>query len=766
MKTVIKQQRKNKKSKGIITTIPVITELNKTKDKLQKSQELINSVFHTTDIGIAIFDEKGKYLKTNDGYDKLLGYGPGELEGKPFTITAPPGHKKDSHDRLIQLLSGDNGSGERLFIRKNGELIYVFRTARLLHNPDGSKYLLVTVRDITETKKYRNLLQDTERIAGVAGWELDLPSGKITRTDELYNILEISQNKLDKLTPEKRMETLYDAESLPMIRKAYHEAIQKGKPFDLELGIITGTGKRKWVRVTCSTERIKSKTIKLNGTLQDITRQKETALELERLSLVASKTNNAVFIMDKIGKTVWVNKSVERMTGYSESELIGKTPGELLQGKDTDAGVIDRMSKKLEKHLPVSGIIKNYRKDGSVFWVNLDIAPVFKNNRIENFIAIGIDITELIHAREAEKDKVVLEQQQKLFNSIAKNFPDGIIGVLDKNLQYVFVGGSEIKKLGLTPETFIGARIFDHLSDKSNSTSEPYLKRAVAGEPVVFETEMLGQIYSVNAVPLPGDDGMRNEVLIVLYNVTEQKRSEENVKKALIQQMELNELKSKFVAIASHEFRTPLSTILSSTFLISKYIQSQDTAKSEKHIERIEMAVHTLTDILNDFLSLGRIEDGKVENNIVEFDVTDFCDSLKEELQPNLKKGQSIIYRHTGEKDSFLLDRRHLRNVLVNLLSNASKYSGEGAIIWLNSVIKNGQLEFSIRDEGIGIPASDQPRLFQTFFRANNAIHIQGTGMGLHIVKRFLDIMGGTIHFTSEENKGSTFVIQFPSRRY
>jgi len=151
---------------------------------------------------------------------------------------------------------------------------------------------------------------------------------------------------------------------------------------------------------------------------------------------------------------------------------------------------------------------------------------------------------------------------------------------------------------------------------------------------------------------------------------------------------------------------------------------------------------------------------------LVEFDVTDFCDSLKEELQLNLKKGQSIIYRHTGEKDSFLLDRQHLRNVLVNLLSNASKYSGEGAIIWLNSVIKNGQLEFSIRDEGIGIPASDQSRLFQTFFRANNAIHIQGTGMGLHIVKRFLDIMGGTIHFTSEENKGSTFVIQFPSRRY
>jgi len=278
----------------------------------------------------------------------------------------------------------------------------------------------------------------------------------------------------------------------------------------------------------------------------------------------------------------------------------------------------------------------------------------------------------------------------------------------------------------------------------------------------MFEAEMKGQIYSISAVPLPGSDLKEKQILVVLYNITQRKKAEEHIREALAQQMELNEMKSKFVSIASHEFRTPLSTILSSTFLISKYSQARDLEKAQKHIDRIEAAVRTLTDILNDFLSLGRIEDGKLENRVSEFNVVEFCDTLTDEVQPSLKKEQAIIYHHEGVNPVFSLDRQHLRNVLVNLLSNASKYSSEGKTIWLTSAFANGQMQFTIKDEGIGIPVSDQPRLFQSFFRANNAVDIQGTGMGLHIVKRFLDIMGGSIQFTSEENKGSTFIIHFP----
>ncbi len=737
--------------------------MKKARNELLKSQELIHSVFNTTDIGIAVIDETGRYIKTNDGYNKMLGYESGELDGRLYTCTVPPGQKKEVHDKFNNLFVNGKGEEESQVLKKNGETIFVYWTAKLIYSSEAGKFLMVTIRDITESRKYRNLFLNTERIARIAGWEYDVLSKQITRTDEMYDILGITSSVLNRLTVEKKMENIYDPVSRPLIRKAWNEALRQGKPFDLQLAMNKGKNGKKWIRVTGTPEFMHSKICKIVGTLHDISNQKETELELERLSLVASKTNNAVFISDGLGKTIWINESVEKITGYSGAELMGKKPGDILQGPGTDPVVVTRMSKRLKKHLPVSEVIKNYKKDGTDFWMNMDIAPVFKNNKLENFIGVGIDVTELIHAREAEKIKDALEHRQKLFNSIARNFPDGIIGVLDKRLHYVFVGGAEIKKLGQTPEKFIGQNIFDHLSQSSNSEAVPFLKKALDGESVMFEAEMNGQIYSISAVPLPGSDKKETQLLVVLYNITQRKKAEEHVREALAQQMELNELKSKFVSIASHEFRTPLSTILSSTFLISKYSQSQDQEKAQKHIDRIETSVRTLTDILNDFLSLGRIEDGKVENMVSEFNVVEFCDTLTDEVQPTLKKGQSIIYHHEGMNHVFSLDRQHLRNVLVNLLSNASKYSPEGKTIWLTSAYANRQMQFFIKDEGIGIPVSDQPRLFQTFFRANNAVNIQGTGMGLHIVKRFLDIMGGRIQFTSEENKGSTFSIQFPS---
>ena len=730
-------------------------------DELLKSGKLIESLFHTTDVGIAIFDEKGNHLKTNTGYTRILGYRDGELDGKPFTKASRLGGKK-AKELLNKLLKGEDGFAERQAIKNNGEIIWVNRTAKVLTNKDGTKNLIVTIRDITDEKKYKNLLQNTERVAGIAGWEQDLVSGRVTRTDELYRIFEIDQRELDKLSLEKKLNTLYSSNSRPLFRKAYKEAVEKGKPFDLEFSITTGTGRQKRIRVTCTPEREKNKTLKLTGTVHDITRQKETELQLERLSLVASKTNNAVFITDAKGKTIWTNESVERMTGYNLSELIGKTPGSVLQGPDTDKKIIDKISRQLKKRLSFSEIIKNYRKDGSAFWTNVNIAPVFKNGKLENFIGIGVEVTELIHAREIEKKKDLLEKQQILFSSIAKNFPDGIIGVLDNQLHYVFAGGAELEKFGLNSRKLIGEKIFDRLSNESNDIAAPFLERALLGEPVTFEAKMLGQIYSVSAVPLPETRDKNKQILIVMYNITQRIKAEEEVIEALNQQKELNELKSKFVSIASHEFRTPLSAILSSTFLISKYSKTRDDEKTQKHVKRIEMAIHALTDILNDFLSLGRIEEGKLVNNVTPFDIVEFCDMLTDEIQPTLKRGQTIVYHHTGKSSLFSLDRQHLRNIMVNLISNASKYSAEGQTIWLNSALNERYMEFSVKDLGIGIPVTDQPRLFQTFFRAHNAAHIQGTGMGLHIVKRFLDLMGGSIQFISEENKGSEFMVRFP----
>ncbi len=244
--------------------------------------------------------------------------------------------------------------------------------------------------------------------------------------------------------------------------------------------------------------------------------------------------------------------------------------------------------------------------------------------------------------------------------------------------------------------------------------------------------------------------------------VAERKKAEEEVLKALARERELNDMKSKFVSIASHEFRTPLSTILSSISLIEQYKKIGDVNKIEKHINRARASANHMTSILNDFLSVGRLEEGKVEIIREQVNVRELFADIAEEIKLLLKPGQHIEMDCHGPVSTIYTDSRMLRNCLFNLLSNASKYSDADKAIYLICESTKQDFRVKIQDEGIGIPEEDQRHLFDRFFRASNAINIQGTGLGLNIVKRYLDLLNGSISFTSEYGKGSTFVIQLP----
>ncbi|QNF33629.1 hybrid sensor histidine kinase/response regulator [Adhaeribacter swui] len=237
--------------------------------------------------------------------------------------------------------------------------------------------------------------------------------------------------------------------------------------------------------------------------------------------------------------------------------------------------------------------------------------------------------------------------------------------------------------------------------------------------------------------------------------------AQQEIKKALQKEKELNELKSRFVTIASHEFRTPLSTVLSSASLIGKYKLTEDDEKRQKHVNRIKSAVSNLTGILNDFLSLSRIEEGKIYNVPTSFALEPFAAGIVEEMQGYLKVGQQIHFQHQGQPDQVTLDKQLLKNILLNLLSNASKYSAEGKNIYLTTTITPETIILRVQDEGIGIPEADQTHLFTPFFRAQNATNYEGTGLGLNIVKRYVDIMQGTLTYESILQVGTTFTVQF-----
>jgi PAS domain S-box-containing protein len=246
----------------------------------------------------------------------------------------------------------------------------------------------------------------------------------------------------------------------------------------------------------------------------------------------------------------------------------------------------------------------------------------------------------------------------------------------------------------------------------------------------------------------------------VAIDLTERKKAELNLMEALTKEKQLGELKSRFVTTASHEFRTPLSTISSSAYLIEKYTEQADQPKRQKHLDRIISAVNNLSNILNDFLNVGKIEEGKIEINATKFSITSFMEKLFLEIKSILKSGQDIHYVHEGE-DEIEIDPSIFRNIMINLLSNAIKYSTSDSKIEINTKINDHTFQVEVHDHGIGIPDEDQEHLMDRFFRGKNAINIPGTGLGLHIVSKYVERMNGDISFVSKLNEGTTFKLIF-----
>lgn len=254
------------------------------------------------------------------------------------------------------------------------------------------------------------------------------------------------------------------------------------------------------------------------------------------------------------------------------------------------------------------------------------------------------------------------------------------------------------------------------------------------------------------------ENRVRDRTLILEEAMHELERSRLELSLALEREKELGELKSRFVSMASHEFRTPLTTILSSLSLISKYTELGDTDKQNRHIQKIKASVTSLTDLLNDVLSVSKLEEGKVQSNPEPFTVSEVVNEILETLQTIVKPGQKISYTRKGD-EIITLDKKILKHILLNLISNALKFSGDNAEIKVKTLVKNNCLTLTVSDNGIGISEEDQKHLFERFFRGKNVTNIQGTGLGLNIVAQYVKLLNGNIEVKSKLNNGTTFTI-------
>lgn len=258
---------------------------------------------------------------------------------------------------------------------------------------------------------------------------------------------------------------------------------------------------------------------------------------------------------------------------------------------------------------------------------------------------------------------------------------------------------------------------------------------------------------------------VENRTLILKEAIVKLEKIKADLDNSLKRERDLNAMKTRFVSIASHEFRTPLSTIMSSLSLVEKYVERNELPKIDKHVERIKKSIKGLTEILNDILSVNKLEEGKIYINTEELSIIHFLEELIAEVSGLLKNGQSISLACSDNHNCTLRhDPKLLRHIIVNLISNAIKFSGENTEIKIKGELKGDRILISVADQGIGIPVKDQQQLFGRFFRAENAGQIQGTGLGLSIVAQYTKLLKGTVAFVSTENVGSTFTVELPVR--
>ncbi|NHF59629.1 PAS domain S-box protein [Flavobacteriaceae bacterium TP-CH-4] len=497
----------------------------------------------------------------------------------------------------------------------------------------------------------------------------------------------------------------------------------------------------------------------------------------------AAHTKQEIFTPDIATHPLWKNnKEVALHNGFVscwafpilsvKDEVLGtfavycKTPETSLEAYKEIMADLTQLSALAIEHHDIRTELFTSRKQLEAYAQTLEQRvkerTVELKDTVQQLVEINLSLEDQIQETRSAESRA--RRSQALFSAIAQNFPKGVIVVFNQDFELVYVEGQELKRFNLRKGDFEGLRIDDLpiFSKEQIGKIREDVNKTLNGSHLTFELEYMGNSYTANSTPLWSDDPDVVWALFVYSNITDQKKVQQELSNALKIEQELNELKSRFISMASHEFRTPLSAILSSAILIGKQNEPGQEEKRKKHVMRIRANVRNLVVILNDFLSLSKLEEGKVQMHAQQFELIDFVKSLIDEMEVNLKEGQELILEQDNTEVLVYLDPKLLSHVLNNLFSNAIKYSEEHTKIKCRIATEGKKLLIKIKDQGIGIPKKEQKSLFQRFFRAGNVTNIQGTGLGLHIVKQYTELMGGAVRFKSKEGKGSTFIVELP----
>ncbi|MCB0399844.1 MAG: PAS domain S-box protein [Winogradskyella sp.] len=508
--------------------------------------------------------------------------------------------------------------------------------------------------------------------------------------------------------------------------------------------------------------------------VKDISKQKESEFNFMLRTKALDSAKNGIVITDALKPDypiIYHNTAFEKLTGFTKEEILNKNC-RFLQGNDRDQKDIAKIRKAIKNGESCLATLRNYKKDGTIFYNDLYITPITNRRGIvTHFIGVQNDVTERVRAQE-EKNHLATIFNESLneiyvFDAETLKFINANRGAL-KNIGYSL---DELKsmtpvdlKLGMDEATFRKKYInkllkkqeeqidFEAIHVRKDGTSYPvmvHLQLSLLKDKKVF-------------VAIVVDITEQKNYTIKLEKTVQERTLQ--LQEALSKEKELNELKTKFLSLVSHEFKTPLSGIATSLMLLEKYKLTEEQPKRDKHLAILKDKVNYLNTILNDFLSIERLETGTYNYSFSDFRLSKVINEVVYNSNMLLKEGQRINYPNDIDGISMYQDERIIEIILSNVLQNAVKYSGENSSIDVRIHQNENDTIFEIEDYGIGIPKKDIENIFTRYYRAENVLNLQGTGIGLNIVKTHIENLGGSIKIDSVENKGTLVTLKIPNK--